>query len=69
MSYKTCFSKNKWNKVKVYAYVSKDCLFLQFWIIIGGSKCAIVTANRPKVNVRDNGFELKPAHINMVQAN
>jgi hypothetical protein len=32
---------------------------------------APTTANirtRPEVNVRDNGFKLKPAHINMVQA-
>jgi hypothetical protein len=45
MSCKTCFSENKWNKVKVKAYVLKDCSFLLFWTIIGGSKCAIVTAN------------------------
>jgi hypothetical protein len=33
---------------------------------------ALSTANirtGPKINVRDNGFELKPALINMVQAN
>jgi hypothetical protein len=32
---------------------------------------ALITANirtGPKINVRDNGFELKPALINMVQA-
>jgi hypothetical protein len=42
---KHIFSKNKWSKVKVYAYVSKFVYFSYFWIIIGGSKCAIVIAN------------------------
>jgi hypothetical protein len=30
----------------IYACV-KVCLFLLFWIIFGGYKCAIVTANNP----------------------
>ena len=29
----------------VKAYVSKDCLFLLFWIIIGGRMLLLVTAN------------------------
>jgi hypothetical protein len=45
VSCKTCFSENKWNKVKVYAYVSKFVYFSCFWTIIGGSKYALVTAN------------------------
>jgi hypothetical protein len=45
VSCKTCFSENKWNKVKVYAYVSKFVYFSYFWTIIGGSKYAIVTTN------------------------
>jgi hypothetical protein len=28
---KHVFSRNKWNQVKVYAYVLKDCSFLLFW--------------------------------------
>jgi hypothetical protein len=48
VSYKTCFFKNKWNKVKVYACV-KVCLFLLFFTIIGGSKYAIVTANNDNI--------------------
>ena len=31
----------------VYAYVSKVCLFLMFWIIIGSRMLSLVTANKP----------------------
>jgi hypothetical protein len=40
------FSRNtSGTRLKVYAYVLKDCLFLLFWAIIDGYKCGIVTAN------------------------
>jgi hypothetical protein len=39
----------------VYACV-KVCLFLPFWIIIGGYKCAIVIANRGEEEL---GFHFK----------
>jgi hypothetical protein len=42
---KHIFSENKLSKVKIYAYMFKDCLFLLFWTIISGSRCAIVTPN------------------------
>ena len=36
----------------VKAYVSKDCLFLVFWIIIGGRMLSLVTTNKsPKLNL------------------
>jgi hypothetical protein len=62
---KTRFFENKWNKVKVYAYVSKFVYFSCFWTIIGGSKYAIVTTNNACCNTPgvchqlSSGFELK----------
>jgi hypothetical protein len=49
VSCKICLSKNKWNKVKVYAYVSMFVYFSYFWTIIGSSKYAIVTANKDRI--------------------
>jgi hypothetical protein len=43
LSAKHIFFENK--RSKVNAYVLKDCLFLLFWTIIGGSRYAIVTVN------------------------
>ena len=46
VSYKTCFSNTSGTMSIVKVYVSKDCLFLPFWTLIGGRIRSLVTANR-----------------------
>ena len=49
---KHVFSNKNGTRSIVHAYVSKVCLFLLFWIIIGGRMLSLVNANKsPKLNL------------------